>query len=1247
MSSDQSRNAKLTMDVILVAQGTPPCGCIVSDVSMLNNQVILSLGELTSPSISHQLADGHSHQTELHICRLTDSEEQHLHLKGKARWEKEQGLTFRTQSEQPVSDALQTLEHGSRQTQLLGNGAAIESLGRLYRQHSICLLESLLAEFVENARDGIEKDLDNAAEVREITRLKDMRFIFNSRQSQIFQDFEARFSATSADLTTEPGRSDKSNELHLLQQHVFEDWLGLQIVASRLAENHSNTLFALNQLLNRIFRRDVSDSNNPLSPRSLCVCLQYAVDRLGISREHRQTIYHAFEIALNEIWPTATQSLIHECTRAGLRTLNYSDLPANWSLREEASSEDLQKDDTAADEHPLSGDDTDTVGEAETDPQKTPDQSIFRLMGLQHSPDASPGGWHKSSPQFCENLKPKRADLLDKLRTDQPEISRAIRELADNDPDLGSSLDQQTLEKANLVDQLFAPLKGQNGLSDALRNELEQLRLPVFEELLNTPGFLNEKDHPAREIVNNLMKLSFADRISTKSLESTVSAIIGELVQSETEDPDRLKDLNHKLKKLVERQDQSFLRNSERLAKALEGKERLKNTRKQVQQQLNTLLAGKEVPVVLMDLLESGWEQLMVLALLREGPESPHHEELMEVVILLQEWLSPGGHHEERAFERELESGTVLKFIDRELRSVGDIARFQSVMAELTDQIRHQKKARTVMVDHYGEEPDQQTPPSEPEENRWAQRARSLGAGDWVELALDSGERRRIRMVWGGEDVLRFVFLSPKGMSEISYEFSEFVQKLATGEAWIVDEGEVPFVDQSLFNIVQNVYQRLNFQATHDALTGCMYRHDFEKHLAGLLTENPDNSAGALIVLDIDEFSVINASYGAQAGDALLKATGQLIQRHVEHRESETYLGRISGNEFAILLGNTSIEECLDFAEILRRDFEEQTFSHGDAEFSVTISSCVYPITINAGSAGDLLNRSSLSLKSVKRLGGNRTELLRETPDESRPATPQWVSEIDRSIRDGSLYLRAQPIVPLHDSPGTGKSYELLLGMRNASGNEVSPQNYIEAAEKFRRSTLVDLWVVEEVLGWMNDNRETLAGIDTLNVNLSGCSLSDDTFMLKLESILRQNRSHTPRICFEVTETSAVSNLHYAADFMREMQRLECRFALDDFGTGMSSYAYLQKLPVDYVKIDGTFVRDMATNLTNYAMVRSINELCHFLDLKTIAEYVENLEIIESLREIQVDFAQGYGIAKPRRLDSLKNEKTAYTGFCV
>ncbi|MEE2762336.1 MAG: DUF1631 family protein, partial [Pseudomonadota bacterium] len=1230
--------------------GLNPCGCVISRASLTEGQAEITLGRLTSPAVISHFDSLSPGIVDIHIPSCTDVEPR-LHLRGKLTAVGDAIYALSAKPPQSSLDELTAALKSQSKHPILADSAAVDALKRLYQQHGIRLLERLLPEFLDAAGRGIERDLENAAEMREITRLKDMRFIFSSRQAQICQDFEARFTANNSALTKDRADQKQRSELHVLQQQVFEDWLDLQTVASRLAGQHTERLFALNQLLGQVFWADITDATNPVSPGSLCTCLQYAVDRLGIASEHRKTIYNAFETTLKDVWPSEVQALIDDLTRAGLTCLGYSELPPNWSSRGGTdvpgveASENAEATVNAAEADTMEAPDADLPGDEDS---RSPYQSLFRLMGLETAGDAGPVGWQPSSPEFCADLKPKRNDLLERLQSSQPELGLALRDIANQDPEFGNSVDDSTLAKANLVDQLFAPLQTQPRISGGLRDKLEQLKLPVFEALLETPEFLNDEDHPAREIVNSLMRLCFAERASTKNLESTVSDIIDDLIHTDSLTPEQLGSLNGKLKTLVERQDQSFVRNSERLAKTLEGKERLNRTRKQVQSELNDIVGGQEIPTVLLTLLAAGWEQLMVLAMLREGPDSHYYGELREVVNLLKSWLTPDTPNDEVAFERELESDNVLRFIDRELRTIGDIARFRSLMTELTGQLQQQQSISTAYLDVYGEKPVAEQLPEEVTQDRWTIRARELSVGDWVEITLEHGENRKLRLVWGGEDVLRFVFLSPTGMSEISFNFQEFVQKLRAGDASLVEEGDIPFVDQSLFNMVQDVYRRLNFQATHDSLTKCMHRHDFEKLVSAVVARGGrEGTSGALVVLDIDEFSVINSSYGAQAGDRLLEATGALIQKHCTLQTPEPHAGRISGNEFAVLIDGLPTEESLDFAERLRQDFEDQEFSHGDTTYRATLSVSVCPITSMAVSAGDLLNAASLSLKSVKRLGGNRVELVRESGPQSKPETPQWVSEIDRSIRDGSLFIRAQPIVPLENADRGGKSYELLLGLTDAAGNQVSPQAYIEAAEQFRRSTRVDLWVVQEVIDWMNTHADILEGIDTLNVNLSGASLSDDRFMLDLENLLKSNQSLTSKICFEVTETSAVANLHYAADFMRELKRLNCRFALDDFGTGLSSYAYLQKLPVDYVKIDGIFVRDMATNLTNYAMVRSINELCHFLDLKTIAEYVENMEIMETLREIQVDYAQGFGIAKPRRLDSLTEELRASTGLCL
>jgi diguanylate cyclase (GGDEF)-like protein len=940
MARLNAKHSRIRKDAIVVTPGLMPCGCVIDGVVLEKQGLRLSLTDFSSPAVLDHLSSSAAGQADLHVFLDNDSEKQHLHYRGAVQAGRGSGISLEItgNTEELKNDIDRLLQHSVRNR--TETAAPDPSLKQLYHQHCRRLLEQVLPEFMEGTFEGIEADLEQAAELREITRLKDMRFIFQSRQQRMLQDFQAQFQANQAILEPATESRAGSRELHLLQQHEFEDWLDLQAIATRISNSNTGATFLLNQFLNQIFRLDVNDDNNPLTPRALCVCLQYMVDHLGIAREHRLTIYRAWENALGRVWPAAIRSLINDCRRAGLEALDISELPANWSLREFASDDPGSTTETES-QTPDETLETEDAGQA-TSEMSSAGRSLFQLMALEASPDSELAAWEEPNPRLSENLRSRRRELLNRLHDDEPDIAGLLQELADSDSDLASSLDRTAVEKANLVDRLFAPLKAHEELSGSLRHQLQKLRLPVFETLVETPDFLNADDHPARDIINNLMHICLAERASSKKLEATVAGIVEELTEIEVSDPELLEGLGQRLKQLVERQDQSFIRNSERLAKTLEGKERLRRTRKEARQRVNALLGGRQVPKVLIRLLQAGWEQLIVLTILREGPESRHCEELIDVVAQLQAWLSPADTSEELAFERELESSVMLQFIERELRTAGDVSRIRPVIDELSAVLQGHEEAETTWLEEYGDVDEVPLAlPPELEDSRWVSRAKNIVVGDWVEVRLDSGETRRLRLVWGGEDSLRFVFLSPKGMSEVSYGFPEFVQKLAQGEAWLVGEGDIPFLDQSLFSIVEDVYRKLNFEATHDALTGCMHRHDFEKQVSQLINVLPlsaEDHGAALMVLDIDEFSVINASYGAEAGDTLLRQVADTLRHVCESRFSESHVGRISGNEFAVLINNISTEDCLDFAESLRRNFEQQVFQHGPAEYGATVS---------------------------------------------------------------------------------------------------------------------------------------------------------------------------------------------------------------------------------------------------------------------------------------------------------------------
>lgn len=1251
MVQNLSPNTDLNHDAIIVAPGVAPCGCIITAIagngmaSGNESSIALTIASLTSPAAQAHFEKHQTGKADLYLFPEHGNPEHYLRVSGQTTLGKRGTVIVNcTSAHSPASPPSRQhlrldralLESG---VHILSNPSALASLKHLYQQHVMRLVNNLLSHFIDGAHANIDRQLEQVAEIREINRLKDLRLIFSSKRSNLINHFLSKFKVINEPLNPENAKSLKPSELALLQQPDFEDWLELQALASNITS--ANTLFVLNQLLNQLTSHDISDATNPISPRCLCHCLRYALDRLGIEQSDRQPLYLAFESSLLGVWIPATDSLIQDLFRGGLHALNLINLPPNWSQRDSGK---VAEDTSGADKHrgelpDKQRDIASARGDVRGTPSGTRSHSISQMMSLDRGGDLIRDGWPATNPKLSECLKPRRSDLAQSLKQRNPSMQAAIRSLADSDAALAETLDDSAWDKADLVDRLFTPLEQQTGLTESLRDQLGQLRLPVFEMLLKAPDFLDQENHIAREIVNDLMRLCLAERSSSRNLEQTVTAIIDELTRAEEPGEELYHTIGTKLKSLVARQDRSFLRNAERIAETLDGKQRLKDAQIAVRKRLNTMLGSSEVPVAVLDLLESGWEQLIVLASLREGPDSQACTTLLSVIEQIRLWLAPGEISDELAFERELESDALLRLVERELQTLGEVSRVRAVVTSLADQLLHQKEIETTFLESYP--PGLQAVPTpEPEiaaDERWARRARQIQIGDWVEITLDNGEKRRMRLVWGGKDVFRFVFLSPRGLGEISYDFPKFVTKLAAGEVWLVNQGDVPFVDQGLFDVLQDVYRKLNIEATHDPLTGCLLRHDFEKRLSQTLETLSEGKRCTLIALDIDDFNVINASYGTKAGDVLLKRFGAMLQEQCAALPLEAPVGRLGGNEFALLLYPMASEDSQKVAERIHKAFQAEPFHHDDSEFTSTLSVSVCPVEGQGNTAGRLLSRASNSLKSVKRLGGNRVELFESENHQGAEKGIAWISQIDRSIRDGSLYLRAQKIAALEEQEGeeSGERYELLLGLTDASGREISPQNYIEAAEQFRRSSRVDLWVVDEALGWMTRNPSVMTGIHTLNVNLSGSSLNDDTFLYELEHRLKRHLDLTPKLCFEVTETSAVASLHYAADFMGEMKQMHCRFALDDFGTGLASYAYLQRLPVDFVKIDGVFVKDMANNRTNFALVKSINELSHFLSMQTIAEYVEDLETMNILRNMGVDFAQGYGIAKPRRLDQL------------
>lgn len=430
--------------------------------------------------------------------------------------------------------------------------------------------------------------------------------------------------------------------------------------------------------------------------------------------------------------------------------------------------------------------------------------------------------------------------------------------------------------------------------------------------------------------------------------------------------------------------------------------------------------------------------------------------------------------------------------------------------------------------------------------------------------------------------------------------------------------------------------ERISFQSTHDELTGLLNRAEFERRLKGLLDEYLFAEEHAIVVLDIDQFKLVNDIGGHAAGDMLLHQVGRLI--HTKTRAGDI-LARLGGDEFGLLLEHCSLKKAESVGKELLKAIQENRFEWEGNRFNVTASIGIVPVNPKNQSVSDVLSAANTACYVAKEQGRNRSHLFQHDDVElgRRQGEMRWVGRIHEAFEDRRFFLYFQRLQPLTGALDDIRwHYEILLRMKDEAGQFVPPPTFLCAAEHYSLMPTIDRWVVRSTLSWLASYPEHLENLSLCCINLSGHSITDDSFLRFLTAQFRHYAVPADRVCFEITETAAVSNLAKAARFIETLRKQGCRFALDDFGSGMSSFAYLKNLPVDFIKIDGAFVRDIMEDEIDFAMVRSINDIGHVMGKKTIAEFVENDEILARLREIGVDFAQGYGIARPRPLEEIR-----------
>lgn len=437
-------------------------------------------------------------------------------------------------------------------------------------------------------------------------------------------------------------------------------------------------------------------------------------------------------------------------------------------------------------------------------------------------------------------------------------------------------------------------------------------------------------------------------------------------------------------------------------------------------------------------------------------------------------------------------------------------------------------------------------------------------------------------------------------------------------------------------SVASELAAELKYQATHDPLTGLYNRREFDRLLSEAMEERRQGGPAVCVcMLDLDRFKIVNDSCGHGAGDILLKQIALLIRQSVREQD---VVSRHGGDEFTVMLRGCGVDDGARIADKIRKKIGAYRLEWESRSYSVGVSIGICEVVDAMPDEESVLSAADACCIMAKNKGRNQVKVYR--PDDELVARQQgdmqWMPRICQALEEGRLQLYQQLIVPLNRQGEQEIHLVVLLRLIGRDGVIHSPAEFLPAAERYNLIGRIDRWVVAEVIAWLERQSPDSDQKVCININLSGMSVSDDTFRSYLRELLDKSSVNAGHLCFELTESAAMGSASQAIEFFRELRALGCRVALDDFGTGFSSLSQIKHLPIDYIKIDGTFIQGVVESRLDRALVKCVADFARILKVRTVAEFVDSSEVCDVLRQLHIDHAQGYLFSHPEPLKSLR-----------
>jgi EAL domain-containing protein (putative c-di-GMP-specific phosphodiesterase class I)/GGDEF domain-containing protein len=1029
--------------------------------------------------------------------------------------------------------------------------------------------------------------------------------------------------------------------LSIVQTDEFEDWLNLTAEINKLEGRFSLELTALEPRLEKLYGRPIDRGTNPYGPSVIEHGVKAAFETLPLSLKVRQVVYGTMREALTQPLEELYRQFESMLPEADNNRQQTGGAEAWGGAEGEGLNENFGLDSgmsfggqPAADAAAAGGASAaPTVGGV-----AGALMNLFRRAQRATQP-AMPAGAPSTVP-MADAPTAVQQPAVSAAQAAAPIVQlplagnfgqrfaassrRVLSELVAGGR-IQPGQEQAAEGSAEVFGVLAETIESERALPSAVKHYVKQLEEPLLKLAVLDSDFLNSPHHPAHRVLNAVDRLAMVSSDDGKMDDRNLLQVIQRWTERIRNEADKNPGIYEEARTQLEKVLVPLLRirsiQIARLQAGLEGWQKTGQANRAITQEMERRIGGREVPDVVLEFFNPGWRNYLIRVLLRQGAGSQDEAEAWHAVDRLLEWMRPD--LAERPPFSEVQR--LLTYIDSRLALVSAGKDVQErILERLADGLFNPAKCTYKMLPAAkvaGRQQDEEQALPEQDATLLSQ----FRVGDWLSFKNASTP---LNLVWIGDDPHVYVFSNYKGKRKLELKRQEFLALLKSGDATITDNLDLPLMDRSFSSMIEHMHRNLVKQTVNDPGTGLVRQPEFMRRAKRAWLCLDDASSGCVMgVIDIEDLRMVQQRISPDGYQKLVHALAQHLRQQFD---AEGLIARTGERTFAFLRACESQEEAQEMAEATITCINQFSFEWETQTFT---------LTANAGLAWAsayvepeaLFNKADAACLSAKHEGHNQLVFHRdEDPGHKGHAgLAYWAGRFNSILGSDRLYLRCQPIVSLRDESRKATHYEILLGANDDESEPIHIGDFVAAIERLKRISELDQWVVRTVFEWIRNHPQEFEQVGAFSINLSGQSVNSKSFLSFMEAELGRGDIPGHKLIFEITESAAIDSFVNAEQFIKKFRRYGCRFSLDDFGVGFSSFSYLKNLKVDYLKIDGSFIRDMNRNEVDVALVSSMHETSRFLGIKTIAESVENEETLEQLKAIGVNYVQGYLTGKP------------------